>query len=199
MRLKFLTFFLLASALCINAQLMPNQKFSLKNPDSIQIQNSPPDTLYDTVYVAINDGIPWNTENFNKDRLLRQESFDPALTVGYTYSIAFISGPLGSLSHTSYLAHLNYEFSPDLHLYADLGLWMPLYSTLHHPNGFAREDIRQGNVQFVIPDVELEYNPSPNTSVRLMLVNESDMIKAYGLHRTIYRPYATRRNSTFWY
>lgn len=155
------------------------------------------DTVYDTVYVVQDAGIPFDREHFDPDRLLRKNTFDPALSVAYTYSVSFISGPLGSVSQTSYIAHLMYEFYPNLHLYADLGLWMPLYSSLHTYNGFAREDIRQGNVDFVLPDVELEYNPTNNTSVRLMLVNESDMVKAYGPWREPYRPYNGRRNSKF--
>lgn len=150
----------------------------------------------DTLYV-VDDGIPWNREEFNPERLLKKETFDPALSVAYTYSVSFISGPLGSISQTSYLAHLAYEFSPELKLYANLGLWAPLYTTLRTPQGFAREDIRQGNVQFVLPDVELEYKPSPNTSLRLMIVNENDYIKAYGPWRSHYHPYGPYRNSKF--
>ncbi len=158
---------------------------------------TPPDTIYDTVYVVQDAGIPFNREHFDHDRLLRKNTFDPALSVAYTYSVSFISGPLGSISQTSYLAHLMYEFNPNLHLYADLGLWMPLYSSLHTYDGFEREDIRQGNVDFILPDLELEYNPTSNTSVRLMLVNESDMVKAYGPWREPYRSYNGRRNSKF--
>lgn len=156
------------------------------------------DTVYDTVYVAADDGIPWNRENFDPNRLLRKETIDPALSVAYTYSVSFMSGPLGSISQTSYLAHLAYEFTPELHLYADLGLWMPLYASLHTPWGLEREDIRQGRVQFILPDVELEYKPTENTSLRVMFVNESDMWKAYGPWRDPYYPYETRRNSTFY-
>lgn len=156
------------------------------------------DTVYDTVYVAVDDGIPWNHEYFDHDRLLRREFFDPALSVAYSYSVSFISGPLGSISQTSYLMHLAYEFTPQLNLYADLGLWMPLYSTLRTPGGFEREDIRQGNVDFVMPDLELVYRPTPNTSLHLMLVNENDMIKTYGPSRHPYRSYYDRRYSTFY-
>lgn len=162
-------------------------------PDSVQ---APADTLVDTVYVIVDDGIPWNRQ-FTPKRLLKKNTFDPALSAAYTYSVSFVHGPLGSISQTSYLAHLAYEFTPDLHLYADLGLWAPLYSTFRTPGGFAREDIRQGKVEFVLPDIELEYRPSANTSLRLMFINEDDYIKAYGPWREYYHPYGPRRNSKF--
>ncbi len=194
------------AALGVHAQLI--QKSSIQAPAPVQDSSAAPvqaasqavpDTIVDTVYVVVNDGVPWNREHFDPDRLLRHESFDPALTVGYTYSVSFISGPLGSLSQTSYLAHLTYEFFPELHLYADLGLWMPLYSTLHYPNGFSREDVRQGRIQPIIPGMELEYKPTENTSFRFRIENESDAIKAYGPWRAGYYPYYSRRYSRFGY
>ena len=87
-----------------------------------------PDTIYDTVYVPLESGIPWNHEVFPRERLLRHPSFDPALTVAYTYSASFVGGSFGTFAQQSYLAHWNYEFSPDLHLFGSIGLWMPLYS-----------------------------------------------------------------------
>lgn len=161
------------------------------NPtDSILVKDSIPqsakiDTVYDTVYVSMGSGIPWNNEYFDPNRLLRHESFDPALSVAYTYSVSFMGGSFGTFAQQSYLAHLAYEFSPELHLYADLGLWMPLYSNPRFGGKIAKEDVRQGNVQFVLPDVELEYKPTSNTTLHLMFINESDAIKAYGP----WRPY----------
>ncbi len=67
-----------------------------------------------------------------------------------------------------------------------MGLWMPLYSNLHFGTPIAREDVQQGNVQFVLPDVGLEYKPTSNTTLRLMLVNENDAAKAYGPWRYRY-------------
>ena len=145
------------------------------------------DTIYDTVYVSMGSGIPWNNEYFDPNRLLRHESFDPALSVAYTYSLRFFSSPWGSFSQQSYLAHLAYEFTPELRLYADLGLWMPLYVVhWNGPKSIAREDVQQGNVQFVMPGVELEYKPTNNTTFRLMLINENDAVKAYGPWRYHY-------------
>ena len=138
------------------------------------------DTIYDTVYVKVSNGIPWNNEYFDPNRLLRKHPIDPAFSVGYTYSVSFIGGSFGSFAQQSYLAHLAYEFSPELHLYADMGLWMPLYSNPRFGTPIAKEDVRQGNVQFVLPDVELEYKPTSNTTLRLMFVNEDDAFKAYG-------------------
>ena len=144
------------------------------------------DTIYDTAYVSTARGIPWNNEYFDPNRLLRHETFDPALSVAYTYSVSFIGGSFGTFAQQSYLAHLAYEFSPELHLYADLGLWMPLYANFRTGTPIAKEDVQQGNVQFVMPGVELEYKPTNNTTFRLMLINENDAAKAYGPWRYHY-------------
>lgn len=141
------------------------------------------DTVVDTVYIIPDDGIPWNREHFNPERLVRHETFDPALKVAYTYSVSFIGGPFGSFAQQSYLAHLAYEFTPDLHLYADLGLWMPLYANFRAGTPIAKEDVRQGNVDFVLPAIALEYKPTENTYLRLSIVNEGDARKAYGPFR----------------
>ena len=194
-----LLFLCLICAASSFAQLALSSSSKIEESSQSQEQsNAPIDTVYDTVYVAVDNGIPWNHETFDRNRLLRNDPIDPALNVAYTYSVSFMSGPFGSISQTSYLAHLAYEITPDLHLYADLGLWMPLYSSLHTPWGLEREDIRQGRVQFILPDVELEYKPTENSSVRVMFVNESDMWKAYGPWRDPYYPYGARRNSTFY-
>lgn len=154
--------------------------------DSAMVATAVPDTIVDTVYIYETSGIPWNNEYFDPNRLLRHETFDPALSVAYTYSVSFIGGSFGTFAQQSYLAHLAYEFSPELHLYANMGLWMPLYSNLHFGTPIAREDVQQGNVQFVLPDVGLEYKPTSNTTLRLMLVNENDAAKAYGPWRYRY-------------
>lgn len=132
------------------------------------------------------DGIPWNRDRFDPSRLVRHDTFDPALKVAYSYSISFLSTPYGSISQNSFLAHLAYEFTPDLHLYADLGLWMPFHSTFK-AGPLSKEDIRQGRPQFVLPALALEYKPTENSYLRLLLVNESDAFKAYGPHR-LYGP-----------
>ena len=172
-----LTAFAILALAC--ALLADNPTDSILVKDSIP-QSAKIDTVYDTVYVSMGSGIPWNNEYFDPSRLLRHETFDPALSVAYTYSVSFIGGSFGTFAQQSYLAHLAYEFSPELHLYADLGLWMPLYSNPRFGGKIAKEDVRQGNVQFVLPDVELEYKPTSNTTLHLMFINESDAIKAYG-------------------
>lgn len=148
----------------------------------------------DTVYVELNDGIPWDKSHFNPERLLRHDSFDPALSVAYTYSLSFISTPRGSLGQTSYLAHLAYEFSPSFHMYADVGLWMPLFSTFSNSR-FAREDIKQGNVDFVLPAIAFVYQPSEKFRISLSIVNEDDARKAYG---PFYYRHSYWRNTNFW-
>lgn len=141
------------------------------------------DSTVDTVYVYPDDGIPWNHTHFPRERLLRRSSIDPALSTAFTYSASFVSGPFGSFAQHSYLAHLAYEFRPDLHLYADLGLWMPLYANFSSSAPIAKEDVRQGKVEFVLPAVALEYKPTENSYIRLMFVNEEDARKAYGPFR----------------
>ena len=177
-----LTAFAILALAC--ALLADNPTDSILVRDSIP-QNAKIDTVYDTVYVSMGSGIPWNNEYFDPNRLLRHETFDPALSVAYTYSVSFMGGSFGTFAQQSYLAHLAYEFSPELHLYANVGLWMPLYSNMRFGTPIAKEDVRQGNVQFVLPDVELEYKPTSNTTLHLMFINESDVVKAYGP----WRPY----------
>lgn len=167
----------------------------------------PKDTIVDTVYIQelppqkrpkYRDGIPWNRENFDPEILVRHPTFDQALSVGYTYSVSFFGGTYGSFAQQSYMAHLAYEFTPELHLYADLGLWMPLYSNFRFGTPIAKEDLRQGNVDFIVPDITLEYKPTDNVNFRLMLVNERDAMKAYGprgYYGGYYRPW---RNSIFY-
>lgn len=157
-----------------------------------------PDTVApkkDTVYVQLDDGIPWDRSHFNPERLLRHDSFDPSLSVAYTYSLSFISTPRGSLGQTSYLAHLAYEFSPNFHMYADVGLWMPLFSTFSHHHRFEREDIRQGKVDFVLPAIAFVYQPTEKFRISLSIVNEDDARKAYG---PFYYRHSYWRNSIFW-
>jgi len=164
----------------------------------------PRDTIVDTVFVEESpqpnpktSGIPWNRDRFDPETLNRQATFDPALRVAYSYSVSFMGGTHGSFAQQSFMAHLAYEFSPELHLYADLGLWMPLYNNLKFGTPIAKEDLRQGNVDFILPDLMLEYKPSENTSLRLMIVNENDAMKAYGPRR-YYDGYCTPwRNSIF--
>ncbi len=146
----------------------------------------PTDTIVDTIYVIQSSGIPWNREHFNPERLVRHDTFDPALKVAYTYSVSFIGGSLGSFAQQSFMAHFAYEFTPNLHLYANVGLWMPLYSNIRIGTLIAREDVRQGNVSVLIPDIALEYKPSDKVTFRVMYINERDAFRAYGPHRYFY-------------
>jgi len=165
--------------------------------DSVVATTATKDTIVDTVYVVQDDGIPWNRENFDPERLVRHETFDPALKVAYTYSVSFMGGTFGSFAQQSYMAHLAYEFSPELHLYANVGLWMPLYSNFRFGTPIAKEDVRQGNVDVVLPDIGLVYKPNDNMTFRLMFVNENDAFKAYGPSRYHYGSCSPWRNSIF--
>ena len=140
----------------------------------------------DTIYVIHDSGIPWNREHFDPERLIRHDTFDPALKVAYTYSVSFIGGSFGSFAQQSFMAHFAYEFTPNLHLYANVGLWMPLYSNLRFGTPIAREDVKQGNVGILIPDIALEYKPNDKVTFRVMYVNERDAFRAYGPHRYFY-------------
>lgn len=135
----------------------------------------------DANYEFRNDGIPWNRE-FDSDRMVRHQTFDPALKVAYTYSLNFVAGSFGSFANQSFMGHFAYEFTPNLHLYANIGLWTPIYANISNGSRIAREDLRQGNVNVLIPDVSLEYKPSENTLIRVSYVNERDALKAYGPH-----------------
>ena len=126
-------------------------------------------------------GIPWNRE-FDSNKMVRHQTFDPALKVAYSYSLNFVAGSFGSFASQSFMGHFAYEFTPNLHLYANVGLGLPLYTNFNNEANFAREDLRQGNVSVLIPDISLEYKPSENTYIRLSYVNERDAFKAYGPH-----------------
>ena len=63
---------------------------------------------------------------------------------------------------------------------------MPLYSNFRFGTPIAKEDVRQGNVDVILPDIALEYKPNENMSFRLMFVNENDAFKAYGPYRHFY-------------
>ena len=65
------------------------------------------DTVVDTIYVIQESGIPWNREHFDPERLIRHDTFDPALKVAYTYSVSFIGGSLGSFAQQSFMAQIS--------------------------------------------------------------------------------------------
>jgi hypothetical protein len=188
MRLLFLTIALVSFAFAENPA---------KADSAVIAVAAAPDTVVDTVYVVMDDGIPWNREHFDPERLIRHETFDPALKVAYSYSVSFMGGTFGSFAQQSYMAHLAYEFSPELHLYANLGLWMPLYSNFRFGTPIAKEDVRQGNVDLILPDISLEYKPNENMTFRVMFINESDAFKAYGPHGYRYGYCSPWRNSIF--
>ena len=186
MRFLLLTIVFVAFAFAENPIKADSAIVSNTQKDSTLAKNAPKDTIVDTIYVVPDDGIPWNREHFDPERLVRHETFDPALKVAYTYSVSFMGGTFGSFAQQSYMAHLAYEFTPELHLYANVGLWMPLYSNFRFGTPIAKEDVRQGNVDVVLPDIALEYKPNDNMSFRLMFVNEREAFKAYGPHRYLY-------------
>ena len=164
---------IILSALCISTLAFANVTTNIE-PSEMASQ-----VIAEANYEFRNDGIPWNRE-FDSDRMVRHQTFDPALKVAYTYSLNFVAGSFGSFANQSFMGHFAYEFTPDLHLYANIGLWMPIYANISNGSRIAREDLRQGNVNVLIPDVSLEYKPSENTLIRISYVNERDALKAYG-------------------
>ena len=185
MRLIFALIFTLAILSFAETPAKTDSAVAERNT-AAKLSSTASDSIIDTVYIIPDDGIPWNRTYFPRERLLRKSSIDQALSVGFTYSASFTSGPFGSFAQQSYLAHLAYEFTPDLHLYADLGLWMPLYANFRSGAPIAKEDVRQGKVEFVLPAIALEYKPTENSYIHLMLVNENDARKAYGPLRYYY-------------
>lgn len=140
------------------------------------------------------DGTPWNRDYFNPRRLLRKNHLDPDFSINYSYNVSFFSTPHGTFGQNSFLAHVAYDFTDNLSLYADFGLWVPLYNSFKF-GPIAKEDARRGGAAFILPDVELEYRPTENTYIRLMYVNERDYRRAYGPMGYYYRHW---RNSNFY-
>ena len=184
MRFLILTFALATFAFAGSPAKADSAAFSDSSIAAPEVQEQ--ETEIDTIYVIHDSGIPWNREHFDPERLIRHDTFDPALKVAYTYSVSFIGGSLGSFAQQSFMAHFAYEFTPNLHLYANVGLWMPLYSNIRFGTPIAREDVKQGNVGILIPDITLEYKPNDNVTFRVMYVNEHDAFRAYGPHRFFY-------------
>ena len=184
MRFLILTFALATFAFAGSPAKADSAAFSDSAIAAPKVQEQ--ETEIDTIYVIHDSGIPWNREHFDPERLIRHDTFDPALKVAYTYSVSFIGGSLGSFAQQSFMAHFAYEFTPNLHLYANVGLWMPLYSNIRFGTPIAREDVKQGNVGILIPDITLEYKPNDNVTFRVMYVNEHDAFRAYGPHRFFY-------------
>ena len=186
MRFLVLTVALLVAS-AFSAETAPGDSTAARDPGAAPANDS-------AIVAPAFDGVPWNRTFFPRERLLKRSTIDPALGVAFSYSVNFIGGTYGTFAQHSYLAHLAYEFMPNLHLYADLGLWMPLYARPSADAPIPKEDVRMGKVDLVIPAVALEYKPTDNSAIRLLLVNESDAFKAYGpfLHSSCYW-----RNSIF--
>ena len=176
---------IILSALCITtlafADAPANIESTVSASEIVSEATAPANTSDDNIYVIQDSGIPWNRERFDSDRLVRHDTFDPALKVAYSYSLNLVAGSFGSFANQSFMAHFAYEFTPNLHLYANIGLGMPLFANINSGSRIAREDLRQGNVSVLIPDISLEYKPSENTYIRLSYINERDAFKAYGL------------------
>ena len=179
MNMKYIILSALSITMLAFADAPANLKSAGMASQVIAEATAPQNTEVGTNYEIQNDGIPWNRE-FDSDRMVRHQTFDPALKVAYSYSLNFVAGSFGSFANQSFMGHFAYEFTPNLHLYANVGLWMPLYANISNGSRIAREDLRQGNVNVIIPDVSLEYRPSENVLLKVAYVNERDAIKAYG-------------------
>ena len=180
MNMKYIILSALSITMLAFADAPANIESAVTASQIVSEATAPANIADDNVYVIQDNGIPWNREHFDSDRLVRHDTFDPALKVAYSYSLNFVAGSFGSFANQSFMAHFAYEFTPNLHLYANVGLGMPLFANINNGSRIAREDLRQGNVSVLIPDISLEYKPSENTYVRLSYVNERDAFKAYG-------------------
>ena len=179
MNMKYIILSALSITMLAFADAPANLKSAGMASQVIAEATAPQNTEVSANYEIQNDGIPWNRE-FDSDRMVRHQTFDPALKVAYSYSLNFVAGSFGLFANQSFMGHFAYEFTPNLHLYANVGLWMPLYANISNGSRIAREDLRQGNVNVIVPDISLEYRPSENLLLKVAYVNERDAVKAYG-------------------
>ena len=75
MRFLLLTIVFVAFAFAENPIKADSAIVSNTQKDSTLAKNAPKDTIVDTIYVVPDDGIPWNREHFDPERLVRHETF----------------------------------------------------------------------------------------------------------------------------
>ncbi|HLU69996.1 MAG TPA: hypothetical protein VKZ88_04430 [Fibrobacteria bacterium] len=91
-----------------------------------------------------------------------------------SYSLTAVSGAAGSASAGVYLNTLNYQVTPLMTAFVDVGFHTPIHSSLpglDHAGGL-------GSV--ILPRMGLEYRPHDRLSVHFELVNGPDAWKAWG-------------------
>ncbi len=91
-----------------------------------------------------------------------------------SYSLTAVSGAAGSASSGLYLNTLNYQVTPLMTAFVDVGFHTPLHSSLP---GMEQAG---GLGSLVLPRMGLEYRPSDRLTLNFELVNGPDAWKAWG-------------------
>lgn len=91
-----------------------------------------------------------------------------------SYSLTAISGAAGSASSGLYLNTLNYQVTPLMTAFVDVGFHTPIHSSLP---GMEQDG---GIGSIVLPRMGLEYRPNDRFTLNLELVNGPDAWKAWG-------------------
>jgi len=93
-----------------------------------------------------------------------------------SYSVTASSSRAGTTSSGLYLNTLGYKVSDPLFLYADVGMYTPIHSTV----AGMRDNAGATGTSLVLPRFGLEYKPSDRWTFNLEWVNAQDAWKTYG-------------------
>jgi len=93
-----------------------------------------------------------------------------------SYSVTASSSRAGTASSGLYLNTLGYKISDPLFLYADVGMYTPIHSTV----AGMRDNAGAMGTSLVLPRFGLEYKPSDRWTLNFEWVNGQDAWKAYG-------------------
>lgn len=130
------------------------------------------------------ESIPWKDDGFDSNQLKQQE---PSLlaperfSMIQSYSVSYVYGSgFGSYSKGVYLNTVVYQFDFPLALSFDFGFYTPFHQNFNERDPWwFDEDAKYSAVNFLLPRVGLEYNPTPNVSLSLQVFNMPDAAKAY--------------------
>ena len=93
-----------------------------------------------------------------------------------SYSVTASSSRAGTTSSGLYLNTLGYKISDPLFLYADVGMYTPIHSTV----AGTQNNAGAMGTSLVLPRFGLEYKPSDRWTFNLEWVNGQDAWKTYG-------------------
>lgn len=91
-----------------------------------------------------------------------------------SYSVTAMSSAYGSASSGLYLNTLNYQVTPLMTAFVDVGFHTPIHSSL------PGMDHAEGLGSLVVPRLGLEYRPNDRLTLNFELVNGPDAWKAWG-------------------